>query len=516
MASTVALITDAGTPGVSDPGRRVVEAVARRGPDRRLDPWAVRRDRPRSPPAASSADRFVFEGFLPRKGADRNAPVSTAHRRRGTHRRALRGADRVAALAARSGRASCGGDRAVVVGRELTKLHEEYWRGTLAAAAEPGSPTAARRVRGRGRRARPGGGRRSRRGPSLPRCATRLVAGASTRRRRRRRRGTRCQTQPRLQARRRNPFLRAPRPPLPSHEMSGRFYITTPIYYVNDAPHIGHAYTTVNCDAIARWHRLLGDDTFFLTGTDEHGQKIQQAAEQAGRHAAGAGRPHQRALPRDVGRARHLATTTSSAPPSPGTTTRCRRCSRRSTTTATSSSTRTRGCTACRCEDYYTETQPPDGNVPDPRIAARRASARRTTSSGSRASKTNCSSTTTTNPELRAARRQAQRGARLHQAGPQRHLDHAHVDRLGRAGAVGRQARLLRLVRRAHQLLHGDRLRRRRRAVRGGGRTCNHVIGKDIIRFHCVWWPAMLHGGRHRPAARTCRCTATCSSVARR
>jgi methionyl-tRNA synthetase len=60
------------------------------------------------------------------------------------------------------------------------------------------------------------------------------------------------------------------------------YYLTTPIYYVNDAPHIGHAYTTVNCDAVARWHRLLGDDTFFLTGTDEHGLKIQRAAEAAG------------------------------------------------------------------------------------------------------------------------------------------------------------------------------------------------------------------------------------------
>jgi methionyl-tRNA synthetase len=60
------------------------------------------------------------------------------------------------------------------------------------------------------------------------------------------------------------------------------FYITTPIYYGNDAPHIGHAYTTVNCDAIARWHRLAGDETYFLTGTDEHGLKIQRAAEAAG------------------------------------------------------------------------------------------------------------------------------------------------------------------------------------------------------------------------------------------
>jgi methionyl-tRNA synthetase len=61
-----------------------------------------------------------------------------------------------------------------------------------------------------------------------------------------------------------------------------RFYITTPIYYVNDAPHVGHAYTTVNADALARWHRLTGDEVFFLTGTDEHGQKVARAAEEHG------------------------------------------------------------------------------------------------------------------------------------------------------------------------------------------------------------------------------------------
>jgi methionyl-tRNA synthetase len=64
--------------------------------------------------------------------------------------------------------------------------------------------------------------------------------------------------------------------------MPGRFYVTTPIYYVNDAPHIGHAYTTVTADAVARWHRLLGEDTLFLTGTDEHGLKVQRAAEEHG------------------------------------------------------------------------------------------------------------------------------------------------------------------------------------------------------------------------------------------
>lgn len=56
------------------------------------------------------------------------------------------------------------------------------------------------------------------------------------------------------------------------------FYITTPIYYANDRPHIGHAYTTTLADVLARYHRLLGYETYFLTGTDEHGQKVQQAA----------------------------------------------------------------------------------------------------------------------------------------------------------------------------------------------------------------------------------------------
>ncbi|MBU0677243.1 MAG: methionine--tRNA ligase [Verrucomicrobia bacterium] len=61
-----------------------------------------------------------------------------------------------------------------------------------------------------------------------------------------------------------------------------KFYVTTPIYYVNDKPHIGHAYTTILADVLARYHRLLGHPTFFLTGTDEHGLKVQQAAEKAG------------------------------------------------------------------------------------------------------------------------------------------------------------------------------------------------------------------------------------------
>ncbi|HLE07894.1 MAG TPA: methionine--tRNA ligase [archaeon] len=63
---------------------------------------------------------------------------------------------------------------------------------------------------------------------------------------------------------------------------SKTFYVTTPIYYVNDVPHIGHAYTTIAADVIARYHRLRGQKVFFLTGTDEHGQKIAEAARAAG------------------------------------------------------------------------------------------------------------------------------------------------------------------------------------------------------------------------------------------
>jgi methionyl-tRNA synthetase len=68
-----------------------------------------------------------------------------------------------------------------------------------------------------------------------------------------------------------------------THTSSERFYLTTPIYYVNARPHLGHAYSTIVCDAIARRKRALGIETWFLTGTDEHGQKIERSAELAGR-----------------------------------------------------------------------------------------------------------------------------------------------------------------------------------------------------------------------------------------
>ena len=69
--------------------------------------------------------------------------------------------------------------------------------------------------------------------------------------------------------------LLPPRRPMPSRSPR---YFTTPIYYVNDRPHIGHVYTSTICDALARANRFLGRDVFFLTGTDEHGQKVETSA----------------------------------------------------------------------------------------------------------------------------------------------------------------------------------------------------------------------------------------------
>ena len=95
------------------------------------------------------------------------------------------------------------------------------------------------------------------------------------------------------------------------------FYVTTPIYYVNDAPHIGHAYTTVMGDIITRWHRQRGEDVWYLTGTDEHGLKVLRKARGERRHAAGVGRPADRdRVDARCWRRSTSPTTTSSAPPS--------------------------------------------------------------------------------------------------------------------------------------------------------------------------------------------------------
>jgi len=83
--------------------------------------------------------------------------------------------------------------------------------------------------------------------------------------------------------------------------MAKTFYITTPIYYVNAHPHIGHAYTTIACDTVARRHRMLHDDTWFLTGTDEHGQKNRARRPGRGQNSAAVHRRNLRGIPHPLG-----------------------------------------------------------------------------------------------------------------------------------------------------------------------------------------------------------------------
>ena len=100
------------------------------------------------------------------------------------------------------------------------------------------------------------------------------------------------------------------------------FYITTPIYYVNDEPHLGHAYTTILADVLARYHRLRGEQVFFLTGVDEHGQKVQNALKKRGIETPAAPSCRRtwtrwRRASRPPGSGWTSATTISSAPPQP-------------------------------------------------------------------------------------------------------------------------------------------------------------------------------------------------------
>ena len=205
------------------------------------------------------------------------------------------------------------------------------------------------------------------------------------------------------------------------------FYLTTPIYYVNDAPHVGTAYTTVNADALARWHRLLGDDVLFLTG-HRRARRQDRGGGRGERHdAPGVDRPDlgqrfveawrrldianddfirtteprhyeavQQFLQRDLRQRLHRAR----AP--------------------------TRASTASRCEDYYTEDQLVDGKCPVHGRAVIEMEEEnyffKLSQFEDRLLDYYDSHPDSVRPDL-----QAQRGPRLHPGRPARHLDHPHL-----------------------------------------------------------------------------------------
>ena len=270
------------------------------------------------------------------------------------------------------------------------------------------------------------------------------------------------------------------------------FYVTTPIYYVNDVPHIGHAYTTVAGDVLTRWRRLFGDDVFFLTGTDEHGLKIAAGGRGAGAspRRSSSTRPRRRSATR--GTSSTSPTTTSSAPPSPATTRPCRSSSRRVYDDGDIELGTYEGLYCVSCEALLHRGRARRRQLPDPRPAGRarhrgelllqavalRGPAARVLRRASRGG---------------AARVPAQRGARVHPAGTARLLDEPHVDHVGRPAAVGPEARRVRVVRRAVQLLHrGRATATTRERFDDYWPVDYHLVGKDILRFHAVYWPAML------------------------
>jgi methionyl-tRNA synthetase len=278
------------------------------------------------------------------------------------------------------------------------------------------------------------------------------------------------------------------------------FYVTTPIYYVNDAPHVGHAYATVNSDAVARWHRLLGEDVFFLTGTDEHGLKVQRSAEAAGLTPQAMADLNSERF-RDAWRQLDISNDDFIRTSEP-----------RHHQAVQAFLTKIRdnghieldsyeGLYCVACEDYYTEAQAPDGNCPIHQRPLERLAEENYFFRLSRFEE----------PLLELYEKRpdlVQPGTKRNEAlgfikqGLQdisitrtsidwgvpvpwddRHVFYVWYDALiNYCTAVGYgtdRARFDRYWPAAH-----------------------HVIGKEIIRFHCVWWPAMLLAAGELPPER--------------
>ena len=295
----------------------------------------------------------------------------------------------------------------------------------------------------------------------------------------------------------------------------GKFYVTTPIYYVNDVPHIGHTYTTVAGDVLTRWRRLFGDDVFYLTGTDEHGLKVQRAAEARGISPQQLVDETASSVPPHVGRARHRLRRLhphDRAPPLPGRPAvpagGVRRGRHRARHVRRPLLRVVRGVLH---RGRARRRQP----LPDPPASGRarhrgelllqavalRGQAARALRGASRSS---------------AARLPAERGARVHQARAARLLDEPDVDRLGRAVAVGSEARHLRVVRRAVQLLHRGRLRRGPPTLRPllAGRLPPRRQGHPAVPRGVL--ARDVDVGGHGATEDACSRTGGCSSAARR
>ena len=240
------------------------------------------------------------------------------------------------------------------------------------------------------------------------------------------------------------------------------FYITTPIYYVNAEPHLGHAYTTIAADILARHMRQRGEDVFFLTGTDEHGEPVAQAAEKLGLDPARARRPQRAPLPAD-GRADRGLERLLHPHHRPRHMRRVQEVIQRVYDNGHVYEGTYEGWYCPRCADFKTESELGPGNTcPIHKIPLEREREENWFFRLS-AFQEQLERLYAERPDCRP-RLPRQRGAVVHPGRLARRLAVAAEAELGRAAAVGPRAGDVRVVRRAAQLRHRAQLR-----PRGGG-----------------------------------------------
>ena len=274
-----------------------------------------------------------------------------------------------------------------------------------------------------------------------------------------------------------------------------RFYITTPIYYINAEPHLGHAYTTMVADAVARAHRLMGDDVFFLTGTDEHGQKVERAAQKAGLPDAGVRRRGGAEISRPAAGAQHLERRFHPHDGAAALRGRRRRCGGGCATAGSSTRTSTRAGTArsTRCS-FPTRSSSTDAV----RSAATpsNGSPKRATSSSCRRFSSRCSITTAQHPDFVTPASRRNEMLSFLEAG----LEDLSVSRTSFKWGIPVPDDP------AHVMyVWFDALTNYMTAVGYGAddpRTAArfetywpadvHLIGKEIVRQHAIYWPAFL------------------------
>ena len=268
-----------------------------------------------------------------------------------------------------------------------------------------------------------------------------------------------------------------------------RYFISTAIPYVNDVPHIGHAYEAINTDAVARWHRLVGDDVFFLTGTDEHGLKVQRAAEAAGltpqeQVDRTSERFRETAKLLDISNDDFIRTT------EPRHHVATQKLLQQIYDNGDIELRRYEGLYCVRCEAYYTEDELVDGNCPVHEVPVEFFSEDNYFFKLSKYEQPLLDWFERTDAVLPAFRRNEALGlirSGLHDVsitrtsidwGVRVPWDEGHVF------YVWYDA----LINYITAIDYGTDDER----FRSFWANSNHVIGKDIVRFHCVYWPAML------------------------